>query len=173
MLRIQLAIALTVSIFGLLFSSYSTMTNSSHDGQALIDPSNSHPPSVHQEASPSGMIKGQVLNSEGRTVSQADVYAEPEGFTIGLRPFSITDEKGRFLIKGLRPGVYKVYASKELDGYPLPYSAFHMGNKALEELKAVVSEGQTTHIVVNLAAKAARLIGRIVDATTGEPVVNA
>src|SRR5436309_7246404 len=142
-----------------------------HDRREVTSPS-SHQASVPQEASPSGMIAGRVLNPEGQPVSQATVVAEPEGFITGLMPSANTDEKGRFSIKGLMPGRYKVYASKESDGYPEPISTFYMGN-SVKVQEIAVSEEQTAEVVVHLAAKAGKIIGKIVDATTAEPVIDA
>lgn len=170
-MRKQLVVAPITLAAAFLLSDYVVMTYSSHNRRVVIPASIPHT-SVHQEVPPAGVITGRVLNSEGRTVAQATVFAEREGFLSGIQPISITDEKGKFLIKGLRPGVYQVYASKEEDGYPLPISTFNMGNSVTEQ-KVVVSQDQTTEVVVNLATKGAKLTGRIVDATTAEPIQDA
>lgn len=121
---------------------------------------------VHHGTERAGTIKGLVLNPEGQPVSQATVFAERENFLKGLMRFAKTDEQGRFVITGLEPRAYKVYASKEEAGYPLPISAFHTGGSVLIQ-QVDVYEGQvTSDVVIHLAPKAAELAGHVTNAAT-------
>ena len=125
--------------------------------------------SVHQGNTHSGTIEGLVLNPEGQPVSQAVVFARRENFLKGLIPFDKTDEQGRFVITNLKPGTYEVYASKEEDDYPLPISTFHTGGSIISQ-QANVYEGQVaSDVVIHLAPKAAKLVGRVMDAATKRP----
>ena len=131
------------------------------------------PQTIHHGTVNYGTIEGVVLKPDGQPVSQAIVFAEGENFIKGLMPFTKTDEQGRFVIKRLEPRTYKVYASKEEDGYPSATSAFHTGG-AVVIPQVSVSEGQvTSNVVVYLAPKAAKLIARVEDAATRRPVKDA
>lgn len=170
-MRKQFVVAPIIIVTAFLLSSYVAMTNPLHNRRGAVIPLDAQP-RVHNEVSHPGTITGRVLNPEGQTVSQATVVAEPERFISGIMPFCITNKKGRFSIKGLMPGRYKVYASKEEDGYPLPISTFHMGN-SVKVQEIAVSEEQATEVVIHLANKVGKLTGRIVDETTAEPVIDA
>ena len=115
-------------------------------------------------------IEGRVLTAEGNPVSGATVFFERENFLRGALPSATTDRQGRFAIRDLSPGTYLVYASKEADGYPLPTSTFHAtGSIAISHVE-VREQAVTSGVVVQLAPRAGRLIGRIMNAATNRPI---
>lgn len=117
-----------------------------------------------------GAISGRVLTAEGHHVPRANVYALTDEGMTGRMPIFVTDEDGKFIIKGLIPGTYKVYASKEEEGYPPTDNTFYSAGLVAES--QVFAEGQHTSsgVVVYVGPKSAKINGEIVDATTGKPV---
>jgi hypothetical protein len=63
-------------------------------------------------------VDGMVVNEDSLPVSGATVVAVPEGKRRSLRLFYktvSTDQYGRFSIKGLTPGEYKIFAWEEIE----------------------------------------------------------
>jgi Carboxypeptidase regulatory-like domain len=116
------------------------------------------------------MIKGQVLDAEGRPVPRAVVYAYPDGGLNGVLPSSSSDERGEFTIAVSQAGVYAVVASKQVDGYPSAMSPFY--NPTAESLiQVLLKENQPPPFVtVRFGPKAGRVAGHIVDAETNRPI---
>lgn len=163
MTRIQLLIGLLI-IGGVIVaaSSYSTPR------RLHIDPA----PPQHQQTN-SGMVKGQVLDMKGQSVSNAIVLAlETEVGMAGKVPMAYTDRRGMFLFKRLPPGTYEISVEKREDGYPPTYLSFYSAG-FVEVPRVTVYEQQTiSDVVARLGPKATKLVGSIIDATTNEPIKN-
>jgi hypothetical protein len=111
-----------------------------------------------------------VLSPDGQPISGASVYAVKSDFTTGRLPVFPTNDRGEFTIPNLTPGTYKVSAAKEDDGYPPTDYEFYASN-GVNALRIAVYEGQTTsQVVVNLGPKAAKLVGKVIDAATDKLV---
>src|ERR1700730_8529824 len=112
------------------------------------------------------VIAGHVLNNNGQAISAARVYAESSSITLGKLPIATSDDQGSFLIELPATGTYKVYASKEAEGYPDTGSLFHSaGFLSIPEVR--VSQGEKVQgIVVQIGPKAARIDGQIMDVRT-------
>ncbi|HJQ32646.1 MAG TPA: carboxypeptidase-like regulatory domain-containing protein [Pyrinomonadaceae bacterium] len=118
-------------------------------------------------------IKGRVLDSEGVAVSGATVFAEKEGEFSGALPSGTTDEQGNFLIGGLAPGAYKVYAEKEEDGYPSPVLSFYSGGVD-SVARVTINEGEILpDVLLQLPPPSAILTGHITDITMNKPIEGA
>ncbi len=122
-------------------------------------------PSPHIEA-----IEGHVLNAEGRQVAGAKVYAELNDALTGIPPSNLTDEEGAFRIEVGKPGTYKVFASKEEDGYPLTISGFHQEGTNPIPTVSVLPGQSVSDVVVQLGAKGATIEGLIFDVATNQVV---
>jgi len=127
-----------------------------------LRPVEAQPPrAAPRRADGTGAIHGLVLNAEGQPVARAFVTVERENLTKGLMRFAETDGEGKFVIRGLEPMTYRVYASKEADGYPPPTSTFHTGGGVLIQQVNVVAGQAAPDVVIQLAPKASVLIGRV------------
>lgn len=155
MMRILLIIGLLIGTIVAVGISYG-VTHSSHFHQNVT--------------SSSGAITGRVLDSNGQPVSGARVYALRSDFTMGRIFNFYTDEQGVFLIKDLTPGTYKIFAAKETDGYAPTDNPFYSIGLVEPPLVTVYEQQTTSDITVYLGPKAAKLIGRIVDAITSKPI---
>jgi hypothetical protein len=74
-----------------------------------------------------GEIKGSVDDQDGRPVSDATVYAVPQGLMLDdITPRSVkTDRNGRFDFRGsFELEAYKLYARKDEDAIPIRATAF-------------------------------------------------
>ncbi|MBA3269486.1 MAG: tetratricopeptide repeat protein [Acidobacteria bacterium] len=83
-----------------------------------------------------GMLKGKVLDAEGKPVSGAQVAIEfADGVT---RKFDVkTDRRGEFIQIGLQPGNYKVTATADKLGTMTLNSRVRLGSAAEVEFKFV------------------------------------
>jgi len=106
-------------------------------------------------------------------VSGATVYAQKSDAPMGKVPSAYTDKWGKFLIKVFASGIYTVAVVKEEDGYPLTDSPFHSVGPVDVPQVTVDEQKRIAEVVIKLGPKAARLVGRIVDANTNKPVENA
>jgi len=122
---------------------------------------------------PSGNIKGTVTEQNGNPVYEATVYAVPQDLTLdGITTRSVqTGRNGAFDFTGRLPwGSYKLYVSKDKDGYPNPLDSFYADSN-VEAAKVELSEANpSAEVTLNMGEKAGIITGRILDADTGAPV---
>ncbi len=122
-----------------------------------------------------GGLAGQVFGPDGKPVAGAEVYVEAldEAPFVGQRPWSRTDEDGRFFINNAKPGLNRVCASKEEDGYPDPsFLIYRDANAPPPEV--VVQDGQINRgIIISFRQKSERLLISVADADTSSTVKHA
>jgi hypothetical protein len=66
-----------------------------------------------------GVVEGMVADANGQPVSNATVVAVPEmrlRGRIGLYRKTVSDQAGRFILRGLAPGSYMMFAWENVDG---------------------------------------------------------
>ena len=142
---------------------------------------------------PGGVITGRVTDAEGQPVIQetirlfrVDSNNQQGGKQPIYLPFNFmfsTDDRGVYRLFGLPPARYLVAVGVESNG---PNARINVGNTyypltyhpdSTEEAKGIVVEvasgGEATgvDIVLGRASKGYSVTGRIIDATTGKPVV--
>lgn len=121
-----------------------------------------------------GAIEGRVLDEDGSPLPGAivDIHPADETAIVGSLPVAYTDEQGRFFLDGVIPGTQMIYASKEEAGYPSSYLGFFIDPGIVPKV-TVYNKQVTEGVVVRLGSKAARLVARIVDAETRQPIKDA
>lgn len=119
-------------------------------------------------------IEGRVMDHQGNPAAGVDVIAmsSGQGPRAGALLKSRTDKEGYFIIKGMPAGTYEVYAL-EKDGPICPTCLFSSGGSPPQHVATEsVLEGRITlNIVLQKPPKSAKLMGRVVDAETKEPIV--
>src|SRR5712692_4216665 len=119
-----------------------------------------------------GVIKGTVVDPDGKPVEGARVYAAGENDPPMSRPYTITTNvNGDFALDRVRPGKkVEIHAYKDSDYYTDAVSAFDLPPK-LEMPAVEVKPGQTvTGVTVRLMQKAGKLHLYVRDADTRELV---
>lgn len=120
-----------------------------------------------------GGISGYVFDSGGKPVTNAEVYAEivNDAPFVGRRPTAETDKDGRFFIKDASPGLNRLYALKEEEGYPdTSYRVYRTANSPPPP-EILVTEGRITEgVVIRFGQKCETLLGTILDVDTLQPV---
>jgi hypothetical protein len=125
---------------------------------------------VDQDQPYTGEIEGRVLDADGRPVGEAVVYAEANGISNELIPSARTNGDGLFRI-AIVPGVYRIYAGKESEGYPESMSPIYRG--AVRSTRVAVHLGETTGgVVLRVGPKLGRLTGSVIDGTTRKPIAD-
>lgn len=131
-----------------------------------------HAAHVHQDATANaGAIEGRVMDANGQPVAGAEVHVLKSDFISGRVPTVYTDQAGVFSMKGLAAGTYTISVSKAEDGYVDSSSPFFSGG-LIPPTQVNVNEQSTTDIVTQLGPKSAKLVGRVVDASTRKPIDN-
>ena len=116
-----------------------------------------------------GSATGVVLDSAGKPLADATVYALPEeNMTRQIRTTS--DAAGRFALGGLPPGGVYLSAFKESDGYPYNFfpSFLSPGERSPFKIK-ITADKVTPDVVIQLGLRAAYLQFDLADAD-GTPV---
>lgn len=154
--KIALAVA-TLSVVSMIF---------------LNNVSSSQP--IPQNSVPArGGISGRVLDANDHPISDAMVLADRPDIVIRPTPMAWTNKDGEFIIEDLIPGSYSLHGSKQEEGYPRTEFNFYDPNES-SGLKVEVYERQTTQkVIIQLGLKAAVLVGRVVDASTNQPLPHA
>jgi hypothetical protein len=122
---------------------------------------------------PSGVIKGLVVDEQGKPVELAHVtwvnatkgVAEVQ---VGIVAFAATDGQGRFLIRGLAVGTpYHVYAQKEVDDYA--DMALGFNNSKDDAITAIAADqDKAVDVTIRMGPKAGRLNWNVTGAATGK-----
>lgn len=148
----------------------SSDTHSRERGAGALQPDAQH---EHSASKMVNSVKGRVIDHEGVAVSDATVYAHKESQVMGALPSDITDEQGDFLIQGLAPGVYEVYAVKVEAGYPSPVLSFYSGGVD-SVTRVTIDEGEILpDVLLHLPPPSAILTGHITDITMSKPIEGA
>jgi hypothetical protein len=101
------------------------------------------------------------------------VLAERTDIIIRPTPMAWSNKNGEFIIDGLIPGLYSLHGSKQEEGYPRTEFNFYDRSENAD-LKVEIYEQQTTQkVIIQLGPKAAVLVGRVVDASTNQPLHHA
>jgi protocatechuate 3,4-dioxygenase beta subunit len=114
-----------------------------------------------------GAVKGTVVDQDGQPVSGVEIQASGEVWSWSENVMS--HEDGTFLIEGLRPGSYRVIASRRTWGEEL--RAPGTGDDDVQGTRVTVRAGAATPVKLVIE----RLTGRITGTVTrgGKPVTDA
>ncbi len=122
---------------------------------AGLVPQPKEPQQFDVELEPGQAIAGRVLGPDRAGIASVPIEALSQSGEIGSRGSATSTAEGEFLIEGLAAGIYTVRA--ELSGFECtPLQRVEAGTTDLEIVLA--EQGSVT--------------GRVVDATTGEPVTS-
>ncbi len=119
-----------------------------------------------------GAIQGTVVSEQGRPVAGALVYPRAEGAPRRGSQRIVTDKEGNFALEGLMPGLYRVFASAEDQGYQCD-GAIYACPESAYPLVRVESGKVARDVAIRFGPKAARLVGTVVDSATGDVVGDA
>lgn len=116
-----------------------------------------------------GVIQGVVLDARGAGLPGAKVYAVRVGVAMGAAlPEAITDSRGRFELRRLAWGEYRVVAAKVEDGYP---NVFSLNSRLYGEPPApsvkLRSGAAAARVTVRLGPRAGMLELRLLDRVSG------
>jgi Carboxypeptidase regulatory-like domain len=111
-----------------------------------------------QTAAPNyGSVRGIVLDSEGKPLPDAIVYALPQQ-DMRKQIDASTDAEGKFEINNLPPGTFYLSAYKETAGYPYNFFSFYMMPHEKVPLAVEVRSGAVSNnVTLQLGEKAAYL----------------
>lgn len=118
-------------------------------------------------------IKGTVIDESGSAVASATVYLVPQGLTLdNVTPRSVkTDGKGTFDFRGgLELREYKLYARKDVDGYPNPVDSFYSDDATGPTEVTLTRRRPFLTVTVKLGQQAAVVSGKIFDSSSGSLV---
>jgi carboxypeptidase family protein len=116
-----------------------------------------------------GIIRGEIRDSEGKSVSDVRVYVQRPGRVTKPAPV-VTNDEGYFEISHLKVGSYLVFVSKEHEGYADTGSSFYAD--APEQI-VLTSEKPVVSVVLTMPPRAAAVMGNVTDADSGEPIPGA
>ena len=103
-----------------------------------------------------GSIEGSVRDLNNRPIAQANVYAYTME-NMRRRVTAVTNANGRFVLRDLPPGSYRIHAYKESEGYADNFFSF-FNNSRKGWLAVNVQAGRTTRdVVLELGPKYATL----------------
>ncbi|MGQ0764011.1 MAG: carboxypeptidase-like regulatory domain-containing protein [Acidobacteriota bacterium] len=118
----------------------------------------------------SGMIRGRVVNAQGRGMSKITVHALSHNQEKGLILSAKTNRNGFFLFF-VPHGRYTLYAGNESLGYPEDYGGIYLDAVMFSEI--AVAKDKVTRVLLTLGRRLRTLSGRIVDSSTGGYVKDA
>ncbi|MEI9971569.1 MAG: carboxypeptidase-like regulatory domain-containing protein [Ignavibacteriota bacterium] len=129
-------------------------------------------PGIVAAQTPTGVVRGTVVNQDGKPVAGATVWAKRiDAMPHKFQKMFPADGEGRFTIPYLEWGQYRVYAAKESDGYAdLQWAIHDDGRLPIVEISAT---SPIADVQVKFGPKAAVFTGSITDAVPGVPVSNA
>ena len=127
-------------------------------------------PAAAQPSPGSGAVEGRVFDEKGQPVSDATVYAfRPDKPSAGLRSEVRTDAMGAFFLDSVQPGLNRICAVDEKEYYPDTNATFY--DSAVPYPEVNVHEGKVVRgVIIRVGPKAGRLVARVVDARTGQPI---
>ncbi len=119
-----------------------------------------------------GVIRGVVINERNEPVSEAIIELQPQAKVVhGILPSTQSDRDGRFVVDHLMWGPYRIFVSKEKDGYPnTTWGIYTIGSTPVAKISPDCPE---TEIAVNVGPKAAIIIVHASNSLTGETVDSA
>ncbi len=118
-----------------------------------------------------GKIQGNVHNAEGQPVAGTTITLDSVDMILKGLPFATSDEEGKFLIRNVPPGVYRIYGENKAAGYPSTSSSFFDSRPTAPQVN-ILPDQATSGVAVYLGSKAAKLVGEIVEATTRKAIKN-
>lgn len=130
--------------------------------------------SIETVASGCGGLIGYVLGYDGSPVANAEVYVTiiNDAPFVGTRPSATTNKDGKFFIRNASPGLNRVFAFKEEDGYPDQSFPLYQ-DTALPSPELSIQEGEIVRgVVIRLGRKWERLILTVADAETRSSIQN-
>lgn len=103
-----------------------------------------------------GTIHGVVFDQTGKPLSEADVYVITDTRTSRWECVSaVSDAEGSFVLQGVPPGSYYIYAHKNSAGYPDDFYAFFSTDPPRPWVK--VEAENTTEVVIQKGPSSASL----------------
>ena len=121
-----------------------------------------------------GAVEGFVVDEQGRPAGGVRVYALPaDQPLLGEPPEAYTEGNGRFFLPEIPPGQHTLYAAPETEGYATALDVLPIIDPRTALRVPVIERRVTQGVVVRLGQRMARIIGRIVDAGTGQPIARA
>lgn len=119
-----------------------------------------------------GTISGTVIDDTGSHSVGAEVRVErsDDGPRGGMLKRAETDKDGRFIIRGLALGAYRVHASKEQDGYldTVAWDPFYFDGAITTTTLTERDPG--AEVLVLMGPKAATISVSVSDALSGAPL---
>lgn len=112
------------------------------------------------------LIKGRVLDHEGRPVAGALVSAGPVGPLKGRVPMATSDAQGEFSVVVHQTGQFNVTAQKAKDGYANTANNFYYPYPATSSMATVIPGQPAPTVTVQFGPKAGKLELLLVDADT-------
>jgi hypothetical protein len=128
-----------------------------------------------------GVIRGQVVDSDGKAVENARVYWSPIDPTLAgtgkmFAGLTHTDKEGRFTLGEVPVGEVRVRAAKYGADVPdiLPYTFYALAYPLDRVPKVSVQKGKVTEdVTVKLFPPFSRLTIQVIDARTKQPINHA
>ena len=120
-----------------------------------------------------GTVRGTAVDTEGKAVAGATVFAFPISGVPRLRGPKgvVTDGSGAFAVENLPFGEYRIETMKENDGYPRTYLEFY---RVKNQATATITPDQPVAFVhVTMGPRAAVISGRALDEDTRETATHA
>jgi hypothetical protein len=116
-----------------------------------------------------GVIRGEVLDEKGKPAADVQVSVDPSDGRPRLSAVRVaeTDKNGRFWIRNLELGEYKVFTAKESAGYP--NTSYALYSNHIFAAASLTLDSPVADITLTLGPPAARLSGRVTNAEN-EPI---